>query len=90
MLGHFRDFLFQNLSNTFVELTNKSTYTKLIKQKAKELGFDYCGISKAEFLEDDAPRLESWLKNNMHGQMEYMQNHFDMRLNPALLVDDAK
>jgi epoxyqueuosine reductase len=86
----FRDFLFQNLSNTFVELTNKSTYTKLIKQKAKELGFDYCGISKAEYLEDEAPRLESWLKNNMHGQMDYMQNHFDMRLDPRLLVDDAK
>ncbi|MEI6594403.1 MAG: tRNA epoxyqueuosine(34) reductase QueG [Bacteroidota bacterium] len=71
-------------------MTNKSTYTKLIKQKAKELGFDYCGISKAEFLEDEAPRLESWLKNNMHGQMDYMQNHFDMRLDPRLLVDDAK
>ena len=71
-------------------MTNKSIYTKLIKQKAKELGFDYCGISKAEFLEDDAPKLETWLKNNMHGQMDYMQNHFDMRLDPRLLVENAK
>jgi epoxyqueuosine reductase len=71
-------------------LTNKSIYTKLIKQKAKELGFDYCGIAKAEFLEDEAPKLETWLKNNMHGQMDYMQNHFDMRLNPNLLVENAK
>lgn len=71
-------------------MTNKSKYTKLIKQKAKQLGFDYCGISKAEFLEDEAPMLETWLKQNMHGQMDYMQNHFDMRLNPGLLVENAK
>ncbi len=49
-----------------------------------------CGISKAEFLENEAPRLEKWLKNNCHGQMSYMENHFDMRLNPTLLVDGAK
>ena len=71
-------------------MTNKSTYTKLIKQKAKELGFDYCGISKAEFLIEEAPMLETWLRKSMHGQMDYMQNHFDMRLDPRLLVDDAK
>ena len=71
-------------------MTNKSIYTKLIKQKAKELGFDYCGISKAQFLEDEAPKLDTWLKNNMHGQMDYMQNHFDMRLDPRLLVENAK
>jgi epoxyqueuosine reductase len=61
-----------------------------IKQKAKELGFDFCGISKAEFLEDEAPRLEKWLQANMHGKMGYMENHFDKRLNPCLLVPDAK
>ncbi len=49
-----------------------------------------CGISKAGFLEKEAPRLEKWLKNNSHGQMSYMENHFDKRLNPTLLVDGAK
>jgi epoxyqueuosine reductase len=50
----------------------------------------FCGISKADFLEDEAPRLENWLKNNRHGQMSYMENHFDKRLDPRLLVDGAK
>ena len=50
----------------------------------------YCGISKAEFLEDEAPRLENWLNQNMHGQMSYMANHFDKRLDPTKLVDGAK
>lgn len=49
-----------------------------------------CGISKAGFLETEAPRLEKWLKSNSHGQMSYMENHFDKRLDPKLLVDDAK
>jgi len=49
-----------------------------------------CGISKAGFLEEEAPRLENWLNQNMNGQMSYMENHFDKRLNPTLLVDDAK
>ncbi|MGB3948868.1 MAG: tRNA epoxyqueuosine(34) reductase QueG [Bacteroidia bacterium] len=65
-------------------------YTQLIKAEAKRLGFDYCGISKAEFLEEEAPRLERWLNNNMHGQMSYMQNYFDKRLNPQVLVPGAK
>ncbi|CCH54927.1 iron-sulfur cluster binding protein [Fibrisoma limi BUZ 3] len=65
-------------------------YTQLIKHKALALGFDFCGIARAEFLEDEAPRLETWLKNGMHGQMNYMANHFDKRLDPRLLVDDAK
>jgi len=64
--------------------------THLIKSESKRLGFDYCGISKAEFLEEEAPRLENWLNNNMHGQMSYMQNHFDKRLDPRLLVPGAK
>jgi epoxyqueuosine reductase len=50
----------------------------------------FCGISKAGFLEKEAPRLEKWLKNNSHGQMTYMENHFDKRLDPTLLVDGAK
>ena len=49
-----------------------------------------CGISKAGFLEQEAPRLEDWLNNNRNGQMSYMENHFDKRLDPTLLVDDAK
>lgn len=69
---------------------SKEKYTYLIKQKAQELGFMYCGISKADFLEEEAPRLERWLNQNMHGQMHYMENHFDKRLDPRLLVDGAK
>ncbi len=65
-------------------------HTKIIKQKAEKFGFQSCGISKAEFLEEEAPRLEDWLKNNYHGEMKYMENHFDKRLNPTLLVDGAK
>jgi len=49
-----------------------------------------CGISKAGFLEEEAPRLEAYLKNNFNGQMQYMENNFDKRLDPTLLVDDAK
>ncbi|GAA4403894.1 tRNA epoxyqueuosine(34) reductase QueG [Nibrella viscosa] len=64
--------------------------TQLIKAKATELGFDFCGIAKAEFLEDEAPRLEAWLNRNRHGQMGYMANHFDKRLDPRLLVEGAK
>ena len=65
-------------------------YSKLIKSEAKKLGFLSCGISKAEFLEDEAPRLERWLKDGKHGKMAYMENHFDKRLDPRLLVPDAK
>ncbi|WP_447637954.1 tRNA epoxyqueuosine(34) reductase QueG [Flavobacterium microcysteis] len=68
----------------------KSKYTQFIKSEAQRLGFISCGISKAGFLEEEAPRLEAWLKNNAHGQMGYMENHFDKRLNPTLLVDDSK
>lgn len=71
-------------------MANKETYTKFIKAEAKRLGFLSCGISKAGFLEEEAPRLEKWLKNNMNGQMAYMENHFDKRLDPTLLVDDSK
>jgi epoxyqueuosine reductase len=69
---------------------SKERNTKLIKDKAYELGFSFCGISKADFLQEEAPRLESWLNKNHHGKMDYMQNHFDKRLDPRLLVDDAK
>ncbi len=62
----------------------------MIKAEAMRLGFMSCGIAKAEFLEEDAPRLESWLKKESHGEMSYMENHFDKRLDPTLLVDGAK
>jgi len=71
-------------------LNNKTKYTNLIKDEAKRLGFLSCGISKAQFLEEEAPRLERWLNNNMNGQMDYMQNHFDKRLDPTKLVEDSK
>lgn len=71
-------------------INSKETYSKFIKSEAKRLGFISCGISKAGFLEQEAPRLEKYLKNNYNGQMAYMENHFDKRLDPTLLVDDAK
>jgi epoxyqueuosine reductase len=67
-----------------------ANYAAMIKQRAAELGFLHCGISKAEFLEDQAPRLEKWLKEEKHGKMGYMANHFDMRLDPRLIVDGAQ
>ena len=70
--------------------TIKHKYTQMIKKEAQRLGFLSCGISEATFLEEDAPRLEKWLNNNMHGKMQYMENHFDKRLDPRLLVDGAK
>ncbi|WP_073204434.1 tRNA epoxyqueuosine(34) reductase QueG [Flavobacterium xinjiangense] len=71
-------------------MIQKSKYTEFIKSEAKRLGFLACGISKAGYLEEEAPRLENWLKNNRNGEMSYMENHFDKRLDPTLLVDDAK
>lgn len=71
-------------------INNKSKYSSLIKAEAKRLGFLSCGISKAGFLEEEAPRLEKWLNKNMNGQMQYMENHFDKRLDPTKLVEDSK
>tara|TARA_Y100000780_G_scaffold219746_1_gene226007 strand:+ start:94102 stop:95028 length:927 start_codon:yes stop_codon:yes gene_type:complete len=68
----------------------KSKWTHSIKTEAKRLGFLSCGISKADFLEEEAPRLEKWLNNNMHGEMSYMANHFDKRLDPRKLVEGSK
>ncbi|WP_298502185.1 tRNA epoxyqueuosine(34) reductase QueG [uncultured Maribacter sp.] len=68
----------------------REKHSALIKEEAKRLGFLSCGISKAEFLEEEAPRLENWLKENRNGKMQYMENHFDKRLDPRLLVDGAK
>lgn len=66
------------------------SYAQLIKTEAKRLGFLSCGISKAAFLEKEAPRLEKWLNKNRHGEMHYMANHFDKRLDPTKLVEGSK
>lgn len=71
-------------------MANSSKYSKLIKEKAKALGFLSCGIAKAGFLADEAPKLEKWLKQGHHGEMHYMENHFDKRLDPTQLVPGAK
>ena len=68
----------------------KTKHTQLIKTEAKRLGFLSCGISKAKFLKEEAPRLEKWLNQNMHGEMRYMENHFDKRLDPTKLVEGSK
>lgn len=66
------------------------THTLFIKELARELGFDHCGIAKAVQLDDDARRLETWLNKGMHGNMQYMENHFDKRIDPRKLVDGAQ
>jgi epoxyqueuosine reductase len=66
------------------------TYSAIIKRESKRLGFDFCGISKAEFLEEEAPHLEKWLHQGMNGKMQYMENYFDLRLDPRKLVPGAK
>tara|TARA_A100000171_G_scaffold52079_1_gene68904 strand:+ start:13460 stop:14386 length:927 start_codon:yes stop_codon:yes gene_type:complete len=71
-------------------LKAKEENTQCIKAEAKRLGFMSCGVSKASFLEEEAPRLEKWLNQNMHGEMGYMENHFDKRLDPTKLVEGSK
>jgi len=79
-----------NLEHTLKTKTNKSDITNWLKNRATELGFEACGIAKAGFLEDEAPRLEKWLKAGMHGEMRWMENHFEKRHDPTKLVDGAK
>jgi len=69
---------------------NKQKHTTLIKQIAASLGFDHCGIARAERLDEDARRLEEWLHNGMHGNMQYMENNFDLRVDPSRLVPGAR
>lgn len=71
-------------------MTTAEKHAQLLKSTAKRLGFDFCGIAKAEFLESEAPRLEDWLNRNYNGKMAYLANHFDKRLDPTKLVDGAK
>lgn len=68
----------------------REQYSKFIKAEAKRLGFLACGISKAEFLKEEAPRLEYYLRNNWNGEMKWLENHFDKRLDPTKLVPGAK
>ena len=68
----------------------KNQHTSLVKKWTHELGFDFCGIAKAVPLDEDARRLESWLHQGMHGTMHYMENHFDLRIDPSRLVPGAK
>ncbi|MFM7587431.1 MAG: tRNA epoxyqueuosine(34) reductase QueG, partial [Bacteroidota bacterium] len=65
-------------------------HAEWVKEEAKRIGFHACGISRAEFLEEDAPRLEQWLKSGMQGHMGYMERNFDMRLDPRKLVPGAR
>ena len=69
---------------------NKNDYTRFIKEWTRELGFDHCGIARAEPLDDDARRLERWLNQGMQGSMTYMENHFELRVDPSRLVPGAK
>tara|TARA_B100000925_G_C21985578_1_gene464376 strand:- start:629 stop:1561 length:933 start_codon:yes stop_codon:yes gene_type:complete len=71
-------------------MTLKNKRTKIIKTEAEKFGFISCGISKAEFLEDQASNLEKWLKKNYNGKMSYMERNFDKRLDPRKLVQDSK
>jgi len=71
-------------------LISKATYTQKIKEEAQRLGFMACGVAKARYLEEEAPKLESWLNQNYQGEMAWLANHFDKRLDPGKLVPGAK
>ena len=64
--------------------------TDFLKATAHRLGFSFCGIARAEYLYEEAPRLEEWLRRGYQGKMGYLENHFDKRLDPTLLVPGAK
>jgi epoxyqueuosine reductase len=73
-----------------LQLPDRRKYSELIKQKAIDLGFSACGIAFAQKLDEEEPRLRSYIERNFHGQMGYMANHFEKRLDPTLLVPGAK
>lgn len=70
--------------------TSVTRRTRLLKEHAVRLGFDFCGVAQAGFLEEEAPHLEDWLRQGKHGAMRYMENHFDKRLDPTRLVEGAQ
>ena len=61
-----------------------------MKETARRLGFSYCGIARAQKLDEDARRLEKWLSQGRQGNMQYMEKHFDLRIDPGKLVPGAK
>lgn len=65
-------------------------HTAFVKNLAQQYSFDYCGIAKAQRLDDDARKLEAWLNKGLHGNMQYMENYFDLRIDPTKLVPGAK
>ena len=71
-------------------MTPAEKHTQILKSTAKRLGFDFCGIAKAEFLDSEASRLEEWLNRNYQGKMAYLANHFEKRLDPTKLVEGAQ
>lgn len=71
-------------------MTSSDKHAQILKSTAKSMGFEFCGIAKAGFLEEEAPRLEEWLNQNYQGEMAYLANHFDKRLDPSKLVEGAK
>jgi epoxyqueuosine reductase len=79
-----------NIAKINNSLADIQQHTQLIKQTAARLGFDYCGIAKAQRLDEDAARLQQWLNKGMHGTMQYMENHFEVRVDPAKLVPGAR
>jgi len=78
------------MENTLTSSQSAAQKAVLLRSIAKELGFSFCGVAKAAFLEEEAPRLEEWLKRGYQGKMSYLENHFDKRLDPTLLVPGAK
>jgi len=73
-----------------LSMTNLETHTKIVKSTASALGFDFCGIAEAVFMEEDARKLENWLAKGYHGKMSYMERYFDLRVDPRKLVPGAK
>lgn len=71
-------------------MNQQASHTSIIKAMATRLGFEFCGIAKAEKLDDDARRLEAWLHKGLHGNMQYMENNFDLRIDPSKLVSGAR
>ena len=71
-------------------MNNAEKHTSIVKALAAGAGFNFCGIAKAQVLDEDARRLESWLTKGMHGDMQYMENHIDLRIDPCKLMPGAK
>lgn len=65
-------------------------HTRLIREEARRLGFSFIGMARAERMDEEARRLEAWLHKGMHGQMTYMENYFEQRVDPRLLVEGAR